>query len=171
MELTPEHIDNMQKNFAALIQSLENKKLKYSVESEDNDRAHVKISFTGNDLPMTLHILLRADRQIVSVISAMPFRIREEVRRDAAIAVTYANHGLIDGSFDMNMETGEIRFRLTSSFHNTLLHESLYQYLIYVSADTVDRYNDRFMMLNTGDMDLQGFIAADKKMEGSAEEA
>ena len=116
---------------------------------------------------MTLHIILRTDRQIVSVLSVMPFKISETYRNDAAIAVTAANHGLIDGSFDLNMQTGEIRFRLTSCFIGTVLSEDLYAYLMYVSAETIDRYNDRFRDLNDGKLDLEGFLAADAADERS----
>ncbi|MCQ2435231.1 MAG: YbjN domain-containing protein [Oscillospiraceae bacterium] len=165
MELTPEHLENAKQNFAVLLSCLEQRKLKYSVETPDGERPHVLIHFTGNDLPMSLHIIFRADRQIVSVLSAMPFRMTEEHRRDAAVAVAYANNGLIDGSFDLNMDTGEIRFRMTSSFMDMTATEAMFAYMIYMSAETIDRYNDRFMMLNTGAMSLDGFIAADRQIE------
>lgn len=149
------------KNTEVLLSMLENRKLKYTVEEQTEARTHIRIHFTGEDIPMTLHIILRTDRQIVSVLSVMPFRISAEHLNDAAIAVTAANHGLIDGSFDLNMQTGEIRFRLTSCFIGTVLSEELYAYLMYVSAETIDRYNDRFRDLNDGSLDLEGFQAAD----------
>lgn len=149
------------KNTEVLLSMLENRKLKYTVEEQTEARTHIRIHFTGEDMPMTLHIILRTDRQIVSVLSVMPFRISAEHLNDAAIAVTAANHGLIDGSFDLNMQTGEIRFRLTSCFIGTVLSEELYAYLMYVSAETIDRYNDRFRDLNDGSLDLEGFQAAD----------
>ena len=46
-------------------------------------------------------MILRTDKQIASVLSAMPFRISQEHMQDAALAVIAANHGLIDGSFDV----------------------------------------------------------------------
>ena len=91
----------------------------------------------------------------------MPFLISEEHRNDAAIAVAAANHGLIDGSFDLNLKNGEIRFRLTSCFIESVLSEPLFSYLMFVSAETVDRYNDRFMALNNGDMSLEEFLQLD----------
>ena len=161
METEQIRIENAAKNTDVLISMLEHKNLKYTVEERTEARTHVRIRFTGKDLPMTLHIILRTDRQIVSVLSAMPFLISEEHRNDAAIAVTAANHGLIDGSFDLNMKTGEIRFRLTSCFIETVLSEALFAYLMFVSAETIDRYNDRFCDLNENKLDLEGFLAAD----------
>lgn len=161
MELTQPRIENAAKNTEVLLSMLEHKKIKYTVEERTDARSHVCIHFTGNDLPLTLHILIRADKQIVSVYSVLPFNMDESRRSDAAYAVTAANHGLIDGSFDLNLQTGEIRFRLTSCFIGTVLTEELFSYLMFVSAQTVDRYNDRFEALNSGKMDLDGFLQAD----------
>lgn len=167
MEDEQKRIETAAQNTEVLLAMLEHRKLKYTIEERTDVRTHIRIHFTGEDLPMTLHIILRTDRQIVSVLSVMPFRIDEARRNDAAIAVTAANHGLIDGSFDLNMQTGEIRFRLTSCFIGTVLSEALYAYLMYVSAETIDRYNDRFRDLNEGKLDLEGFLAADAADERS----
>ena len=161
MEDEQKRIEIASQNTEVLLSMLDKRKLKYTIEERTEVRTHIRIHFTGEDLPMTLHIILRTDRQIVSVLSVMPFRISEERRNDAAIAVTAANHGLIDGSFDLNLQTGEIRFRLTSCFIGTVLSEELFAYLMFVSAETIDRYNDRFRDLNEGTLDLDGFWAAD----------
>lgn len=161
-----ERIQATEQNADVLIAMLEHNHLKYQIAEQTPQRTYVKIHFTGNDLPMTLHIMLRTDKQIVSVISPMPFRMKEEVIPDAALGVAAANHGLIDGSFDLNLYTGEIRFRLTSCFRGTVLSEELFSYLMYISAETVDRYNDRFKGLNDGTMDIQSFLDADAADEG-----
>ncbi|MBR5405643.1 MAG: YbjN domain-containing protein [Oscillospiraceae bacterium] len=161
MEISAERKALTEQNAAILISMLEHKHLKYTVEEQNDARTHIRISFTGNDLPMTLHLILRADRQIVSVLSAMPFKMSAERMHDAAVAVIAANHGLIDGSFDLNMQTGEIYFRLTTAFMQTTLSEELFSYLMFVSAETIDRFNDRFMDLNAGKLDLAGFLEAD----------
>lgn len=163
MELTPERLDNTKKNFATLISALEKRKLKYNIQSNEPDRPHVVLSFTGEDLPLSLHIVLWSDRQVVSILSAMPFHINENRRMEAALAVTHANQGLIDGSFDLNMQNGELRFRLTSTYMGTAMTEEAFLYMIYTSADTIDRYNDRFMLVNTGALSVEEFVAADRK--------
>jgi hypothetical protein len=161
MEPDAQRIENTARNTEVLLAMLDHHNLKYTVEEQTDIRTRIRIHFTGEDLPMTLHIILRTDRQIASIYSVMPFEIKEERRNDAALAVTAANHGLIDGSFDLNMNTGEIRFRLTSCYIGTVLTEQLFSYLMFVSAETVDRYNDRFEKLNNGELDLDGFLRMD----------
>ena len=41
------------------------------------------------------------------------------------------------------------------------MREELFSYLMFVSAETIDRFNDRFMDLNDGKLDLAGFLEAD----------
>ena len=163
--LDPARIEATEKNAAVLISMLDHQKLKYTIEAQTPAKTHIRIRFTGEDLPMTFHIILRADRQICTVFSVMPFVMTQEQMQDAAAAVAAANHGLIDGSFDLNLNTGEIRFRLTSCYLGTVLSEELLSYMMFVSAETVDRYNDRFYALNIGEMSLQQFLQADEDDE------
>lgn len=165
MSLDPTRIENKEKNAKILLSMLENRKLKYVIEEETDARTHIRIHFKGEDLPMTLHIILRTDKQIVSVLSAIPFRISEEYRQTAAVAVAAANHGLIDGSFDLNLTNGNIVFRLTSCFLGSVLSEQLFSYLMFVSAETIDRYNDRFLALNNGEITLDQFLSADAQAD------
>ena len=167
-QMEQDRIQSTEQNADVLISMLEHKKLKYQIAEQSPQRIYIKISFTGNDLPMTLHIILRYDKQIISVISPMPFRMKKEMIPDAALAVAAANHGLIDGSFDLNLYTGEIRFRLTSCYRGSLLSEELFSYLMFISAETVDQYNDRFQGLNDGTLDIQEFLDADAEDEGRA---
>ena len=43
-----------------------------------------------------------------------------------------------------------IMFRMTSSSGESILGEDLFEYVILVSARTVDDYNDKFLMLSKG---------------------
>ena len=117
----------------------------------------------GDDIPMDMIILVRAEREIVSLLSPMPFKAPEDKRVEAAIAVSVANYGMIDGSFDYDINDGEIRFRMTASFIDSQLGEEQFKYMLFVSAQTIDRYNDRFMALVKGTMTLQQFVDLDKE--------
>ena len=74
------------------------------------------------------------------------------------MAVCVANYGLINGSFDYDLSDGEIRFRLVSSYRESILSEALFNYMIVVSAGTVDDYNDKFLMVSNGMMSAEDFI-------------
>ena len=87
-----------------------------------------------------------------------------------ALANQYAQPGTL--KYRILMTTGtaipfSIAMCLGMSFIGTVLSEALYAYLMFVSAETIDRYNDRFRDLNEGKLNLEGFLAADAADERS----
>ena len=152
---------NMQKAkevYDVLISMLENRNWKYEAHEE---HLLIKSGIQGDDLPVSFIVVVNPRNQVVQFISAMPFKMPEEKRVDAAIAVCAANYGLVDGSFDYDLRDGEIRFRLTSSYRESTLSEDLFEYMILVSASTVDKYNDKFFMLSKGMIGVEKFLEED----------
>ncbi|MBR2912810.1 MAG: YbjN domain-containing protein [Oscillospiraceae bacterium] len=138
--------------------------LEFKYERHDEDLV-VSCSIKGEDFPMDILFIVDADRELVQLLSPMPFRISEDKRIDTAVAVAVANYGLINGSFDYDMSDGEIRFRATQSFLDSILGKEVFRYMLGASTSSIDKYNDRFFMLNKGMMTVEQFI----EMEGSDE--
>ena len=111
----------------------------------------------GDDIPMDIIFVVLADRQIVQLISPMPFRVAEDKRVDVALAATMVNDRLVDGSFDFNLNNGRIAFRLTASYIESILGKELFEYMLMVSATTIDAYNDKFLMIAKGMLSLEQF--------------
>ena len=125
------------------------------------DELLIKSGIKGEDLPIDFIVVVNPKNEVVQFISSLPFNIPEDKRIDAAVAVCVANYGLVDGSFDYDISDGEIRYRLTSSYRESIISEDLLEYMIMVSASTVDQYNDRFFMVSKGMMSIQQFIEKD----------
>ncbi len=121
----------------------------------------VKSGVRGDDLPIEFIIVVNPDTQIVRYMSKMPFNIAEEKRIDAAIAVCSANNGLVDGNFDYDVLTGEIVYRMTANFRETILGGDVFEYMVIVASKIVDKYNDRFLMLSKGNISVEQFLAMD----------
>ena len=141
--------------YDVLISMLDNRGWKYEAYEE---KLLIKSGIKGDDLPVSFIVIVNPRNQVVQFISAMPFNMPEDKRIDAAIAVCAANYGLVDGSFDYDLRDGEIRFRLTSSYRESTLSEDLFEYMILVSASTVDQYNDKFFMLAKGMIGVEKFL-------------
>ena len=122
---------------------------------EEKDRLTIVSSCSGDDIDMNFIIEVDAEREVITFLSRMPFKAPEDKRVDMAIAVFVANYGLVNGSFDFDINDGEIRFRLTTSYCGCEVGEPF--------LNTTDRYNDRFMMLAKGLMTLEQFIELRKK--------
>ena len=127
------------------------------------EKLMIKSGVKGEDLPIDFLVIVKPRNQVVQFISSMPFNMPEDKRVEGALAICTANYGLVDGSFDYDLSDGQIVFRLTSSYRESLLSEALFEYMIMVSASTIDKYNDRFFMLAKGMITLEQFM----EMEGN----
>ena len=145
--------------YYSLIDMLDTRNWKY--ERHDDDLV-IRSGIKGEDLPIEFIVYVKPKNQVVQFISTLPFNIPEDKRVEAAIAVCVANYGLVDGSFDYDVNDGEIRYRLTSSYRDSYLGADLFEYMIMCAASTVDDYNDRFFMLSKGMIDIEGFMNMEK---------
>lgn len=114
---------------------------------KDEEHLMIECSARGDDLPMELRVEVDAERNLIVLLSQMPFAIPEERRTALAIAVSLANNGLADGSFDYDYLSGRIIFRLTSSYIGSLIGKQLFHYMLMCSCATIDEYNDKFLMV------------------------
>ncbi len=162
MAATQQQLQNAENMFNSICNMLNSIDFRYDTGRRDEDFV-ITCTVNGDDIPMKMFIIVRPEREIVSLLSPMPFNTPEDKRVEMAMAVNVANYGIIDGSFDYDISDGEIRFRMTASYIESLLGQELFKYMLFVSANTVDRYNDRFMMLARGNMTLDQFIQADRQ--------
>ena len=146
--------------YNTICEMLDEKGINYTKHEDD---LVISCTVRGYDIPMDVLFFVNADRQVVRLLSPMPFEIPEDKRFDVGIAVNVANYGLLSGSFDYDISDGELRFRMTTGYRESILGKDLFEQMIMVSALTTDEYNDKFMMLAKGVMSLEQFIEAEKK--------
>ena len=135
--------------FQALCEMLEEKDWHYEKDAEN---FLITCGAQGEDLPMEIRISIDAERQLIMLLSQMPFKISEDKRTALAVAVSVANNGMVDGSFDYDYLGGDIIFRMTSSFRDSLVGKDVFEYMLLCSCATIDKYNDKFLMVAKNDM-------------------
>ena len=141
--------------FAALCKALENKGLKFK---KDEEAMTILFIVDGDDIPMQFILKVDAERQLIRLLSPLPFTMSEDKRMEGAIATCAATFGLTDGSFDYDLTEGRIIFRLTASFRESLIGEELFHYMIVCACIAVDEYNDKFLALDKGLLSITDFI-------------
>lgn len=123
-----------------------------------DDELSIKCEAQGEDLPMEILIEVDKERHLASLISFMPFIIPENRRSALAVAVSQANNGMVDGSFDYNYLNGRIMFRMTSSFRESLIGKKMFDYMLSVACYTIDEYNDKFLFVAKNEMDVNEIL-------------
>ncbi|MBQ9857385.1 MAG: hypothetical protein IJO77_00120 [Oscillospiraceae bacterium] len=148
-------MERAKKAYATLCEALDARNWKY--EKVDDDLL-VHFSVNGDDLPIQYIIFVDVDRQLIRLLSHMPFDMSEDKRIDGAIATCHATYGLRDGSFDYDLSDGKIVYRMTSAFLDNEVPVSVIQYMIDFTGAVVDKYNDKFFALNKGFLTIEKFL-------------
>lgn len=141
--------------YVSLCEMLDDEGWRYE---KDEEKFTIKCSARGDDLPFELRIEVDPKKQLVSLISHMPYAIPESRRTAIAVAVCQANNGLPDGGFDFDYLDGDILYRQTSSFRESLIGKELFRYLLGCACYTIDNYNDKFLMVSKSDMSVDEVV-------------
>lgn len=141
--------------YDTLCEAIENRGWKF--ERKDQE-LYVYFEVSGDDIPLSFILAVESERQLIRVISPLPFKMSEEKRTEGAIAVCAASYALLDGNFNYKLSDGKIVFEMTSSFRESLIGEGVFQYMISYACVVVDKYNDLFLALNKGVLSIDDFI-------------
>lgn len=149
-------IELAKKVYQTLCEAIERREWKFG---KDEDKLLVHFGVSGDDIPMQFILVVDAERQLIRLMSPLPFKFSEDKRMEGAIATCAATYGMADGSFDYDLSDGTIVFRLTASFRESVIGEGLFQYMISLSCVMVDKYNDQFLAIDKGELDISEFVA------------
>jgi hypothetical protein len=145
-----------QQVYKTLCASLDANEWRYE---KDEEKLVVHFGLNGEDLPMRFIIFVDPGRQMVTLLSPLPFEMSEEKRMEGAMAACAASFGMVDGSFDYNLADGSVVFRMTNCFMESQIGPGLFQYMIGCSAAMVEKYNEQFLALDKGMLSISDFIA------------
>ena len=143
------------KIYRTLCSSLKNRGWRY--EKKESDLV-VIFDVRGEDIPMHFIVLVDAERKLIRLLSPFPFKMSEDKIMEGCVAACSANYGLVDGSFDYDINDGSVLFRMTVSYRGSDIGEDTFGYLIDCACSTVDTYNDKFLALNKGLINITDFL-------------
>ena len=142
--------------YATLCETLEDRNWKFG-KSEEELIVHFGVS--GEDIIMPFVFLVDADRQLVRLVSMLPFNMSESKRLEGAIATCAASYELAHGNFDYDISSGQIVFRIINSFRDSVLGKECFDYMITAACAIIDRFNDQFLALDKGEISIAEFIS------------
>ena len=149
--------EQARKAFETLCATLDARSWKYS-KDEVNGNPVVNFGVNGDDIPMQLVLVVDKERLLYRVISRLPVKFGEDKRVEGAIAACLVTNNFADGSFDFDVLEGSVIYRMAASFRDSEIGQEMCAYLIDCTCAMVDKYNDKFLMLSKGLIDLEAFI-------------
>lgn len=135
-------------------------KIEWNFKTDTSDgNLFIVTNVVGDDLPMEIIIKIIAERQIIYISSPLPFKFEKERKTAGTVAVCMINNSILNGSFTFDFEDGSMAFKLVSSYCGCeVVSDEFFEYLITVTAVTVDKYNDNLLMISKGKMNMEDLI-------------
>ncbi|MGN1040829.1 MAG: hypothetical protein ACI4QL_05315 [Candidatus Fimimonas sp.] len=149
-----------QRVFDTLCTMLDGIKWKYSA---DNEKLIVKTSAVGDDLPVNIVVFVDADRDIMYTKSKLPITVNQDKIVEMCIALHEANYSMLNGCFEYDIAGGNVYFKILVPFAGCLISEQVCHYMIMLTCQMVDKFNDKLEDLVNGKMTLKEFVAFARK--------
>lgn len=107
----------------------------------DNERPELlRTGVKGKNTDMRGTFLVIQDKEIVLFYVQLPAKAPEGRKKEAADFITRANYGMNIGNFEMDMEDGEIRFKVSLDVEAGTLSNVMVRNILMAGFGTVDRY-------------------------------
>lgn len=140
--------------YRTLCATLDNMKWSYN---KDEENLIVRTSAVGEDLAMKLYIKVDASRSVMYLKSGMPVTVPQDKIDDMMKAVIIANWAMLNGSFEMDRPDGYTAFKVVIPFMESIISEKVCHYMIRMSCDMIDKFNDKFVALVENRMTVEQF--------------
>ena len=124
----------------------------------NDEKLIVSCDVRKDGYPITVHFIVFPEKEIVQIMSLVPFRIAEDKRIEMALAIVDINNGFVIGSFDYDLSDGSIMFRMSNCYDDCELSSTVYKAMLYTTVGTVSKYSDDFLMLNKGMISIEKFL-------------
>jgi hypothetical protein len=122
------------------------------------------MNFEGQHARWTCYAQVREDEQQFIFYSLCPVIIPEDKRADVLEFITRANYGLIIGNFEMDLDTGEVRYKTSFDGEGVPVTAALFKNTIYPNLAMLDQFLPGVLALVYG----EGAAAESAAAEGVA---
>ncbi|CAD74705.1 MAG TPA: YbjN domain-containing protein [Rhodopirellula baltica] len=125
---------------------------------QDSENSFFRMMFDGKH--GDIRVLIVVEDSLIQVFSHPANKIPENSRRAIAEAVCRANYGLKVGSFELDMEDGELRYQTSIPLGDDFPDDDVLDHILYVGGAMVDRYVPAFLSIIYGNEDVKLAIEA-----------
>ncbi len=132
------------KNYMTLCRTLERNYIEYKREDEN---LCVRCSVGGKDIELSFWFTINPSKMLITLYSPLPIELKRDKTSDMALAICMINSTLEDGSFYIDFKDELIYYKMTSSFYETQINDTIFEYMLSASADIIDEYYPKLKKL------------------------
>ena len=123
-------------SFNSLCSVLERNGIDYEICSSDC----VICSVCSRDRDIRMIFSIDSSKMLITLWSSLYRNVPYEKTTDAALALCMINHSIPDGELCFDIGEHLIYYKLTSSFYNSGISDSVFEYMLSAGANTIEKY-------------------------------
>lgn len=116
----------------------------------NEDALTVQYGVKADDLQLDFYILLDAQRQLVLLMSKLPFTFVPHKRVDGAVETCAINYELIDGNFAYDFVNGLCHFKMTACYRDSVISPKAFEFMLNYSVVVMEKYYKRLYRIAIG---------------------
>ena len=124
----------------------------WSVERDSERSDLLRVGVKGRNTDMRGTFLVRQEKDQVIFYVHLPNKAPEGRQREAMEFITRANYGINIGNFEMDLQDGDIRFKVALDVEAGVLSSTMVRNMMLVAFLTVDRYFPGLMSVLFGNV-------------------
>ena len=157
MAITAERWSEAKAVYDSLVKHLHSIKLNFQDEKLE-DRYVIRFNMSGDDVPMRFFIYINPDKRLITLHSPQPVTFSADKIDLGCKAICAINYRLSDGDFQIDVRDGEVLFNMSNSYADSLISTEVFDYMLGMSINIVDEFNDQLLMLAKGMLSLDDIM-------------
>ncbi len=137
------------KNYITLCRMLEKNDIPF--ESDDSSLS-VQCRVSGREAEIGFLLRIDPSKMLISLYSPLCVHISGDRLPDIALGIAMINSTLDDGVFCLDKKLQQLYFRMTTSFYESNISGTLFEYMLCYAADAIDEYYPRLLRLAESEM-------------------
>lgn len=137
-------VNSANRVYNSLLRILKRKKYDFD---DDEEIMTASFEIQNGDILVAFIITVDAERQLIRLYSPLGIQVDDDNRFEGASALCGASYELVNGSFDYDLYSGSIEFRMASSFRGSLISEAQIEDMISYTCAVVKKYVDKLSVL------------------------
>lgn len=100
------------------------------------------------------------NRETLRIMAMLPVNFGSGKRIDGAMVTTIATSGMANGSFDYDISSGNVMFKIAESYMGSKISPTVYDYMVDCAMMTIAEYYGKFLAVSEGKMTVPEFMKA-----------
>lgn len=121
----------------------------------------VRCMVSGRETDFRFAFLIEPSKMLISLYAPIDIDVSDISVSDLSFALCMINDGLSDGHFCLDRKNMGVYFKITASFYNSFISESIFEYMLSEAAENAEEYYPKIKVITEK---MQAYKIMDKNL-------